>query len=150
MNQRFVEATGRTDLSRVVDARVCSRVPAGLIIGWDPMSTSGAVAFGVLIVAVVIDLVSLDLGICIHEVALHRSPSGFSPTNPIFFNLVSFLIAYRCRATPRKIEPVARRFGVHHPVRRRTIQDGRPSARKGSAMDPHREYPVRRLGEHPS
>ncbi len=52
-----------------------------------------------------------------------------------------------------KVETVARRFGVHHSVVRRMIRDGAPldgrRAPKGSAIDPHREYLVRRLGEHP-
>jgi transposase len=52
-----------------------------------------------------------------------------------------------------KIETVARRFGVHHSVVRRMIRDdasldGRRTP-KGSLLDPHREYLVHRLGEHP-
>jgi transposase len=52
-----------------------------------------------------------------------------------------------------KVETVARRFGVHHSVVRRMIRDdasldGR-RAPKGSLIDPHREFLVSRLGEHP-
>jgi transposase len=52
-----------------------------------------------------------------------------------------------------KIETVARRFGVHHSVVRRMIRDSAPldgrRAPKGSLIDPHREFLVSRLGEHP-
>jgi transposase len=52
-----------------------------------------------------------------------------------------------------KIETVARRFGVHHSVVRRAIQDdagldGREQ-RHGSLVDPFKEIIVERLGEHP-
>lgn len=52
-----------------------------------------------------------------------------------------------------KVETVARRFGVHHSVVRRMIRDSAPldgrRAPKGSLIDPHREFLVSRLGEHP-
>jgi transposase len=52
-----------------------------------------------------------------------------------------------------KVETVARRFGVHHSVVRRMIRDGAPldgrRAPKDSMINPHREFLVHRLGEHP-